>query len=75
MTLYLIKVNDLYYGKKNNIHGRIINPQNFYDENILYLTVKEIAYKTKAAAMKAAQQLQKQKENAKISIQGLLLKD
>lgn len=75
MTIYLIKVDNLYYGKINNIYGRIINPSQFIDENVLYLTVKEIAYKTKSAAIKAAKQLQKEKENSKISIQGLILKE
>lgn len=75
MTIYLIKVDDLYYGKINNIYGRIINPSQFIDENVLYLTVKEIAYKTKSAAINAAKQLQKEKENSKISIQGLILKE
>ena len=75
MTIYLIKVDNLYYGKINNTYGRIINPSHFIDTNILYLTVKEIGYKTKSAAIKAAKQLQKEKENSKISIQGLILEE
>lgn len=75
MTIYLIKVDNLYYGKINNTYGRIINPSYFIDTNILYLTVKKIGYKTKSAAIKAAKQLQKEKENSKISIQGLILEE
>lgn len=73
MIIYLIKVDNLYYGKINNTYGRIVNPSYFIDTNILYLTVKEIGYKTKSAAIKAAKQLQK--ENSKISIQGLILEE
>lgn len=72
MTVYLIKVNNLYYGKENSINGRILNIPYYPDENLLMYTVKEIAYKTKQAAIKAAQKLQKEKPNAKISIQGLI---
>ncbi len=72
MTVYLIKVNNLYYGKENSTNGRILNIPYYPDENLLMYTVKEIAYKTKQAAIKAAQKLQKEKPNAKISIQGLI---
>ena len=71
MILYLIKVNDVYYGKKDNINGRIIDPRYIPDKNDLYYIVKEGGYKTKSAAIKAAQQLQKEKTTAKISLQAL----
>lgn len=75
MVLYLVKVNNLYYGKINNIYGRIIDPSYYIDDNILYLTVKELAYKSKKAAIKAAQQLQKDNPIAKISIQTLFFNE
>lgn len=75
MVLYLIKVNNLYYGKKNSINGRIINPSYYTDKNILALTVKEIGYKTKTAARKAAEKIKKQEPDANINIQGLIFKE
>jgi len=68
---YLIKVNDLYYGKENSINGRIIDPK-YIEKDLLKYIVYENSYKTKQGAINGANKLQKEKTNAKISIQGLI---
>ena len=75
MTIFLIKVNDLYYGREDSINGRIINVSNWIDENLLMYTVKEKGYKTKQAAINTAKKLQKEHQNAKISIQGIIFEN
>lgn len=74
MVLYLIKVNDLYYGKENSPNGRILRVETTNDSLLPYI-VKEIAYKTKAAAIKGAEKIKKEKQNANITIQALIFKD
>ena len=70
-TRFLIKVNNIYYGKENNINGRIINPQ-YIEKNLLKYIVYENGYKTKKGALNGAKKIQKEKKNANISIQGLI---
>lgn len=71
MTLFLIKVNDLYYGRENSPNGRILRVETTDDQLLPYI-IQEIAYKTKNAAINAAKKLQKEKPTAKITIQGLI---
>lgn len=70
MICYLVKVNDLYYGKKNNTQGRILRVETIEDSMLPYI-VKEISYKTKKAAIIAAKKIQVEKPTAKVSIQGI----
>lgn len=70
MIVYLIKVNDLYYGREDAINGRIINPM-YIDKDMIYYIVKENSYKTKQGAIKAAKKLEKIEKNPKISIQAI----
>lgn len=72
--LYLIKVNDIYYGRENSINGRIINPM-YIDKDMLYYVVKENAYKTKTAAIKGAEKIKKEKKYSNVSIQGLVFEN
>lgn len=74
MKIFLIKVNDLYYGKENTTNGRILNVATT-DKDLLPYIVKEIGYKTEKGALKAAKKLQKEKKNAKISLQGLIFEN
>lgn len=74
MTIYLIKVNDLYYGRENSPNGRILRVETTDDQLLPYI-IQEIGYKTQSAALKAAQKLQKEKPTAKINIQGLVFQN
>lgn len=73
MICYLIKVNDLYYGRENAKNGRILRVETTEDVDLPYI-VQDISYKTKKGAEKAAKKLQKEKKGAKISIQGIMFK-
>lgn len=68
---FLIKVNNLYYGKENSLNGRIIDPR-YIDKSMLKYIVYENSYKTKQGAINGAKKLQKEKTNASISVQGLI---
>lgn len=73
MVLYLIKVDNLYYGKGNAINGRILSVSTTDDKMLPYI-IKEMAYKTKQGAIKGAQKLKKE-QNANVSIQGLIFEN
>jgi len=59
MNYYLIKINNLHYGKHNE-NGRIIDFR--YIDNIdAYYLIKKIAYKSKKGVEYATRQLMKEK--------------
>lgn len=74
---YLIKINNLFYGKENNIHGRILNPQYCDTIDLMYL-IEEIGYTTEQGAKKAYKKLVEnfKKQNKKIEnsqIDGIII--
>lgn len=73
MICYLIKVNNLYYGRENSINGRILRVETIEDCMFPYI-IKDISYKTKEGAKKAARKIQKQKKDVKITIEEIILK-
>jgi len=78
MIYYLIEVKEntySYYGKEKfpkrsygRYHGRILHINSTEDSSIPFI-VEEIAYKSKKGAIQGAKKLQKEKPNAKITIQ------
>ena len=78
-TFYLIKINDLFYGKENKTHGRILNPMYCKDENDLMYLIEEIGYTTDNGAKKAYKKIldKLKKENKTIKesrIDGIIIK-
>lgn len=76
-TYYLIKINDLFYGKENNTHGRILNIKYIDKIDLMYL-VEEIGYTTEAGVKKAYKKLLEdfKKQNKKIKhsqIDGIII--
>lgn len=69
-TRFLIKVNDIYYGKENSLNNRIINPYCIDEMDLPYI-ILENGYKTKEGAMKAAKKIQHEKK-CEVTIKGLI---
>lgn len=55
-TYFLIKINDLFYGKENSPHGRILDIR-YIDKNDLMYLVEEIGYTTENGVKKAYKKL------------------
>lgn len=76
-TYYLIKINNLFYGKENSINGRILDIRYIDEKDLMYL-VEEIGYTTEAGVKKAYKKLIEEfkKQNRKIEhaqIDGIII--
>lgn len=74
MVYYLINIDNLFYGKENNTHGRILKI-NTVEDSLLPYIIKEIGYTSKNGALKAARKIQKLKnlKSNQIKIDGIII--